>query len=113
MTRALRPEGIEWPFDSSGKPSNRLELLTSVNNLSHESAHDALSDVNATIAVARLIFNKQPKLFKFLLEMRNKKIPEVLDHMLNKVCEEKNEVEKNVCKQSRSKQNQKPRNCCS
>jgi exodeoxyribonuclease-1 len=78
MTRALRPEGIEWPFDSSGKPSNRLELLTSVNNLSHESAHDALSDVNATIAVARLIFNKQPKLFKFLLEMRNKKTVEKL-----------------------------------
>ncbi len=72
MTRALRPDGIEWPFDSSGKPSNRLELMTSVNKLDHDNAHDALSDVHATIAVARLIRNKQLKLFEYLLEMRDK-----------------------------------------
>ncbi len=73
MTRALRPEGIEWPFDSNGKPSNRLELLTAVNKLSHENAHDALSDVTATIAVAQLIKEKQPKLFAYLLALRDKK----------------------------------------
>ncbi len=73
MTRALRPEGIEWPLDSSGKASNRLELLTSVNKLSHKDAHDALSDVDATIAVAALIKNKQSKLFEYLLKMRDKK----------------------------------------
>ncbi len=73
ITRALRPEGIKWPFASDGKPANRLELLTSVNRLSHDSAHDALSDVNATIAVAKMINQKQPKLFKYLLEMRSKK----------------------------------------
>jgi exodeoxyribonuclease-1 len=73
MTRALRPGGIEWPFAPDGKPSNRLELLTSVNNLSHEAAHDALSDVYATIAVAQLIRTKQPKLFEYLLKMRDKK----------------------------------------
>ncbi|MBA2279208.1 exodeoxyribonuclease I [Candidatus Saccharibacteria bacterium] len=73
MTRALRPEGIEWPVDSSGKPTNRLEYLTRLNKLEHEDAHDALSDVNATIAVARMIYNKQPKLFNFLLEYRDKK----------------------------------------
>lgn len=73
MTRALRPEGIEWPFAPDGKPSNRLELLTSVNKLEHKDAHDALSDVNATIAVAKLIKEKQPKLFDYLLNMRGKK----------------------------------------
>lgn len=73
MTRALRPDGIEWPVGSDGRPSNRLELLTSANKLNHEAAHDALSDVLATIAVARLIHNKQPKLFEFLLEYRDKK----------------------------------------
>lgn len=73
MTRALRPEGIEWPFASNGKASNKLEFLTKLNKLDHENAHDALSDVNATIAVARLIREKQPKLFDFLLDMRDKK----------------------------------------
>ncbi len=73
MTRALRPEGIEWPVDSGGRPTNRLELLTAVNKLDHQNAHDALNDVYATIAVGRLLKAKQPKLFEFLLEQRHKK----------------------------------------
>lgn len=73
MTRALRPDGIQWPFDIHGKPTNRLELLTGLNKLSHEAAHDALSDVVATIEVARLIRNKQSKLFDYLFSMREKK----------------------------------------
>lgn len=80
MTRALRPDGIQWPFDPSGKPTNRLELLTSVNKLEHTDAHDALSDVRATIAVARLIYNKQTKLFDYLLSVRNKqKVAELVE----------------------------------
>ncbi len=73
LVRAIRPEGIEWPFREDGMPTNRLELLTKVNGLSHEHAHDALSDVYATIAVARLIREKQPKMFDYLLKMRGKK----------------------------------------
>jgi len=73
MTRALRPDGIEWPFSPDGKPTNRLELLTAVNKLDHANAHDALSDVNATISVAKLIQTKQSKLFEYLLSMRDKK----------------------------------------
>ena len=74
MTRALRPEGIEWPMTPEGKPTNRLELLTKENNLSHEHAHDALSDVYATIAVTKLIKDKQPDLFKYLYDCRSKKV---------------------------------------
>lgn len=73
MTRALRPDGIEWPFNTEGKATNRLELLTALNKLEHAHAHDALSDVDATIAVARMIRNKQEKLFDFLLSMRDKR----------------------------------------
>ena len=72
MTRALRPQGINWPFDSSGRPANRLGLLAEVNKLNHTNAHDALGDVNATIALAQLIYQRQPKLFDFLLSMRDK-----------------------------------------
>lgn len=73
MTRALRPEGIEWPFAPDGKPTVRLEFMTKVNKLSHDNAHDALADVNATIALAQLIKFKQPKLIEYLLAMRDKK----------------------------------------
>jgi exodeoxyribonuclease I len=73
MTRALRPDGIEWPFASDGKPANRLELLAAINKLEHSDAHDALSDVQATIDLARLIKNKQPELFDYLLQCRDKK----------------------------------------
>lgn len=71
MTRALRPDGIEWPV-VDGRASNKLELLTKFNGLEHSHAHDALSDVDATIAVAQLIRQKQPKLFDWLLKTRTK-----------------------------------------
>ncbi|MDB6061677.1 MAG: exodeoxyribonuclease [Verrucomicrobiaceae bacterium] len=71
--RALRPDGIEWPNHDDGKPSFKLEHLTAANNLKHEAAHDALSDVYATIAVAKLIKQRQPKLFDYLFKLRNKR----------------------------------------
>lgn len=72
MTRALRPEGIIWPV-VDGKATNRLELLTKENGIDHFKAHDALSDVEALIAVTRLIKEKQPQLYQYLLDMRDKK----------------------------------------
>lgn len=72
MTRALRPSGIKWPFAPDGTPSNSLERLTAVNAIQHANAHDALADVNATIAVTRMIRSKQPKLFSYLYQLRNK-----------------------------------------
>ncbi len=71
-THALRPEGIEWPKHDDGRPSFKLEHLTRANGLAHEAAHDALSDVRATIALARLIKAHQPKLWDFCLALRKK-----------------------------------------
>ena len=71
LTRALRPEGINWP-EQNGRPSIRLELLTAANNIKHEAAHDAMSDVYATIAVAKLIRENQPRLYKYIYGMRKK-----------------------------------------
>lgn len=78
MIRALRPDGIKWPVGTDGRPSNALTLLTSINGLDHANAHDALSDVQATIALARLLRNKQTKIFDYLLTMRDKKKIQVL-----------------------------------
>jgi exodeoxyribonuclease I len=72
MVRALRPAGIKWPVDPDGHPTNRLELLSFQNGLDHAKAHDALSDVEALIGVAKLIKQKQPKMFDYLLKARNK-----------------------------------------
>jgi exodeoxyribonuclease-1 len=72
LTRALRPEGINWPDREDGKPSFRLEALTAANGIEHEGAHDALVDVKATIALAKLIKTAQPKLYDFVYQHRQK-----------------------------------------
>ena len=77
MVRAchdLRPDGIVWPRRADiNRPSFKLEELTVANGITHEQAHDALSDVYATIAIAKLIKEKQPKLYNFLYRLRRKK----------------------------------------
>jgi len=69
---ALRPEGIEWPLDEEGRVSLKLERLTVANGIEHGQAHDALSDVRATIGLARLIRAHQPRLYDFLYQLRSK-----------------------------------------
>ena len=71
-TWALRPEGIQWPSHDDGRPSFKLEHLTAANDLVHSAAHDALSDVRATIALARLVKERQPRLWDFCLKLRHK-----------------------------------------
>lgn len=71
-TYALRPDGIEWPRREDGAPSFRLDHLTLANGLPHLDAHDALSDVCATIALARLIRARQPRLFDYAYALRSK-----------------------------------------
>jgi exodeoxyribonuclease-1 len=73
MTRALRPEGIKWPKDFMGNSVNTLEELAAVNHLDHIKAHDARSDVNACIDLARLVQKTQPKLFTYLFNIRDKR----------------------------------------
>lgn len=68
---ALRPEGINWP-QQDGFTSLRLELLTAANGIDHGQAHDALADVRATIAMARLLKQAQPRLYAYLYALRSK-----------------------------------------
>ena len=81
MAYALRPDGIVWPCKpddrkpsdpTATRPSFKLEDLARANGLLHEAAHDALSDVRATIALARLIRTAQPGLFDFCLTLHKK-----------------------------------------
>ncbi|HEY1026919.1 MAG TPA: exodeoxyribonuclease I [Pseudomonas sp.] len=68
---ALRPEGIEWPHED-GRVTLKLERLTQANGIDHGQAHDALSDVRATIGLARLLRERQPRLYDFLYQLRSK-----------------------------------------
>ncbi|MFC3193067.1 exodeoxyribonuclease I [Marinicella sediminis] len=97
-THALRPEGIQWPLHDSGKPSFRLEDLSKANNLTHRAAHDALSDVEATIELARMIKQQQPKLFEYALSLRSKdavrnllnwQVPRPIVHVSSKIPAER------------------------
>lgn len=77
MIRVLRPEGINWPFvvnEGTGEKfaANKLELLTKENGILHENAHDAMSDVDGLIDVARLLKEKQPQIFDYLFKIRSK-----------------------------------------
>ncbi|WP_454836016.1 exodeoxyribonuclease I [Pseudomonas lini] len=69
---ALRPDGLVWPRDDEGRVTLKLERLTAANGIDHGHAHEALSDVRATIALARLIREKQPKLYDWLFQLRSK-----------------------------------------
>ena len=73
-TWALRPEGIEWPLHDDGRPSFKLEHLTQANGLAHEAAHDALSDVRATVALARILKTRKARLWDFCLGLREKSV---------------------------------------
>lgn len=82
---ALRPDGIIWPKKEDGSASFRLEELTKANGIAHESAHDALSDVYATIAMAKLIRTQQPKLYEYVYQLRDKqRVQALLDIMSKK-----------------------------
>jgi len=72
MTRALRPEGLNWPVTDDGVATNKLEHLSVANGIEHSQAHDAMSDVWATLGMARLIKQQQPKLFDYAFDNRGK-----------------------------------------
>jgi exodeoxyribonuclease I len=86
-TGALRREGIEWPADDQGRPVYKLERLTEVNGIDHGRAHDAVADVRATVALARLIRLRQPKLFDYYLGCRDKRtVRALLEPFGARVC---------------------------
>ena len=93
MCYALRPEGIEWPMralaGSSEQPvscpSFKLEDLTKANGIEHSDAHEALADVRATIALARLLKKAQPRLYDWGLGLRDQKtVMALLDPVVGK-----------------------------
>jgi exodeoxyribonuclease-1 len=74
LMHALRPDGIAWrPREDGGGTSFRLEHLAEDNGLRVGDAHEALSDVRATVGLARLFRNAQPRLWEYTLKLRDKR----------------------------------------
>jgi exodeoxyribonuclease-1 len=85
-TNVLRPELLKFPDAIDSKtgevsinkrtnkpnPSFRLEELSTANGIIHENAHDALSDVRATIGIIKLIKDKDPEFFNSMFDKRIK-----------------------------------------
>ena len=72
MAYALRPDGIEWPRREDGSASFRLEHLATANRIAQTRAHDAISDVEALIGLARLLRMRQPRLWEYYFALRRK-----------------------------------------
>ncbi len=72
LAYALRPDGLVWPKHEDGRASFKLEHLSAANGVEHAHAHDALSDVRATVALARCVKQQQPRLWDFALRLRHK-----------------------------------------
>jgi exodeoxyribonuclease-1 len=70
--RDLRPDGLSWPDSLEGKPDFRLGSLVAANGIVLEKAHDALQDIMATIELARLVRQAQPKLYDWYWKHRTK-----------------------------------------
>ena len=73
LMHALRPDGIVWPKRDDGATSFKLEHLAQANRVREGDAHEALSDVYATIGLARLMRQAQPRLWDYALQLRDKR----------------------------------------
>lgn len=74
LFRALRPEGVTWPQREDGKGTSfKLEHLAVANGVREGDAHEALSDVFATLGIARKLRAAQPRLWDYALQLRDKR----------------------------------------
>lgn len=78
LAHALRPEGIVWPVREDGATSFKLEHLALANGVRQGDAHEALSDVYATVGMARKFRDAQPRLWEYALKLRDKRFAATL-----------------------------------
>lgn len=70
---AMRPDRIQWPTNDDGDVSPNLAALAQENGIDPSGAHDALRDVQMSIAVARLIKRAEPRMWKYLYDHRSRR----------------------------------------
>lgn len=69
---AISPDGLKWPKKDDGTPDFKLENLAKENDLIQEQAHNALSDVRATLNLAQILRKNNKDLFDYIYLMKSK-----------------------------------------
>ncbi len=78
-----QPSPLEWPM-KDGAPSLKLEKISSLNKLATGQAHNAMTDVEATLELAKR-FQKEPAMWNYLSGYFQKKTDEERQTKLPKV----------------------------
>lgn len=68
------PGALTIPLNEKGRPVFKLDQLAPANGFSHENAHDALADVEATIFMTKKAASAAPELWKRLRNAAEKRI---------------------------------------
>lgn len=69
---AVSPAQLVVPLGDEGRRTFRLGLLAAANGVAHVQAHDAMSDVLATVDLCRLVFQRSPELWHRFVRFSNK-----------------------------------------
>ncbi|MBB2156560.1 exodeoxyribonuclease I [Gluconacetobacter diazotrophicus] len=69
---AVSPAQLVVPVSEEGRRTFRLQQLAAANGLVHARAHDAMSDVLATIELCRLVHQRSPDLWQRFVRFSNK-----------------------------------------
>ena len=67
-TSIFAPGVLSVPVDENGRSIFKLDKLAPANGFNHESAHNALGDVEATLYLCRLVFERAPDLWSSLVQ---------------------------------------------
>jgi len=69
---AVSPEQLVVPVGEEGQRTFRLHHMASANGVAHTHAHDAMSDVIATVELCRLVYQRSPELWQRFVRFSNK-----------------------------------------
>lgn len=69
---AVSPAQLVVPVSEEGRRTFRLQQLAAANGVAHARAHDAMSDVLATVGLCRMVHQRSPDLWQRFVRFSNK-----------------------------------------
>ena len=72
LASIYEPDDIHFPLNPNGQPSFKLDQLAPANGFNHANAHEAMSDVEATIFMCRKLREDAPETWSRFMRFSNK-----------------------------------------